>query len=81
MCSFMVNPLNQPEVVLNATTIQTNMYKYDRVPINDLVLFTVPILQKNNGFDLQIFSDTPYIVSLSSAQWEGKYSDNNYRRA
>lgn len=81
MCSFKVTPVNQSEVIFNATTIQTNMYKYDRVPIDDRVLFTVPILQRNVGFNLQIFSDTPYIVSLSSAQWEGKYSDNNYRRA
>jgi hypothetical protein len=81
MCSFKVTPVNQSEVIFNATTIQTNMYKYDRVPIDDRVLFTVPILQRNVGFNLQIFSDTPYVVSLSSAQWEGKYSDNNYRRA
>ena len=80
MCSFKITPTNQPEVVLNATTIKTNMYKYDRVPINDLVVFTVPIIQRNTGYELQIFSDTPYIVSLSSAQWEGKYSNKNYRR-
>ena len=56
------------------------MYEYDRVPIEDSVVFNVPILQRNTGYELQISSDTPYIVSMSSAQWEGKYSDKNYRR-
>lgn len=79
-CSFKITPLNQPQTTFDATTIQTNQYKYDRVPINDRVLFTVPVLQRNIGYDLQIFSDTPYIVSLSSAQWEGNYSGKNYRR-
>ena len=79
-CSFKVTPTNQTTTTFDATTIQTNMYEYDRVPIEDSVVFNVPILQRNTGYELQISSDTPYIVSMSSAQWEGKYSDKNYRR-
>ena len=81
LCSFKLTPVNQPQVTKSSSVVKANAYKYDRVPINDLVIFTLPILQKNTEYDLQLFSDTPYIVSLSSAQWEGKYSDRNYRRA
>ena len=81
LCSFKLTPTNQPQVTKSSTVVKANAYKYDRVPIENLVIFTLPILQKNTEYDLQLFSDTPYIVSLSSAQWEGKYSDRHYRRA
>ena len=43
--------------------------------------FLLPIIQKNTGFDLKVTSSNPYIVSLSSAMWEGSYSPKYYRRA
>ena len=53
----------------------------DQVPIEDRNTFTVPINQRNTSYSLKVFSDTPYIVSLNSAMWEGNYATKYYRRA
>ena len=79
-CDFKVTPVNQTQTTYEATTVVSNSYKYDKVPIDDRVLFSVPVMQRNTGYDLQIFSDNPYIVSLSSATWEGNYSPKYYQR-
>ena len=79
-CDFKVKPVNQGETNYEATTIISNQYRYDRIPLDDRVVFTVPIMQRNTGFDLKITSSNPYIVSLNSAMWEGNYSPKYYRR-
>lgn len=80
-CDFKITPLNQTEVNYEATTIFSNQYKYDKIPLDDRIVFTVPIMQKNTGYDLRVTSSNPYIVSLSSAMWEGNYSPRYYRRS
>ena len=79
-CTFKITPNNQPQVEFDASTIRGNEYQFDTVPIETrAVEFTVPIMQRNKGFDLQMFSDNPYIVSVNSAMWEGNYSPKFYR--
>lgn len=58
----------------------SNSYILDQVPIDDERFFTVPIHQRNDNFDIQITSDSPYPVSLLSMSWEGQYSPRYYRR-
>lgn len=80
-CDFKITPLNQAEVTYEATTILSNQYKFDKVPLDDRLVFTVPIMQRNTGYDLQVTSSNPYIVSLNSAMWDGSYSPKYYQRA
>jgi len=80
-CNFLITPKGQSQTTYEATTIKSNEYTYDSIPIDDRVVFSVPVLQKNTGFDLQISSSNPYIVSLTSAMWEGNYSTKFYARA
>lgn len=79
-CDFLITPKGQTQTSYDATTITSNQYLYDSIPIDDRVVFTVPVMQRNTGYDLQISSDNPYIVSLTSAMWEGNYSTKFYRR-
>jgi hypothetical protein len=80
-CDFLITPKGQNQITYESTTIKSNEYTFDNVPIEDRVIFSVPILQKNTGFDLQISSSNPYIVSLTSAMWEGNYSTKFYMRS
>ena len=79
-CSFLITPFNQSQITYEATTIRSNEYKYDKLPLDNRPVFSVPVMQKNIGFDLTVTSNNPYIVSLNSAMWEGNYSPKYYRR-
>ena len=57
-----------------------NQYLADDVPLTDQAVFTIPIHQKTDNFDLRVFSNSPFPVSLSSMMWEGNYSPRFYRR-
>jgi len=56
-------------------------YLANDVPLNEQTVYTLPIHQRNNNFDLKVFSDSPFPVSLTSMMWEGSYSPRFYRRA
>ena len=68
-----------------ATTVdgveQSNWYRLDSAPIDDERMFTVPVHQRNDNFDISITSTSPYPVSLLSMTWEGQYSPRFYQRA
>ena len=59
---------------------QSNWYLLDSAPIDDERMFTLPLHQRNDNFDVRISSDSPYPVSLLSMAWEGQYSPRFYRR-
>ena len=80
-CNFEITPKNQETLDYDVTGITSNQYTYDKLPIDDRNVFTVPILQRNTGYDLKVKSTTPFVVSLNSASWEGNYSSKYYRRA
>lgn len=56
-------------------------YLADDVPLNEQTVYTLPIHQRNSNFDLKVFSDSPFPISLTSMMWEGTYSPRFYRRA
>jgi hypothetical protein len=55
-------------------------YQADDVPMNDYTLYKVPVLQRPQNFDMKIFSDNPFPVSLVAMVWEGQYSPKFYGR-
>ncbi len=57
-----------------------NFYLANDVPLADQTVVTVPIHQRNTNFELKVFSDSPFPVSLASMMWEGYYSPRFYRR-
>ena len=57
-----------------------NTYLADDVPLDDSRTVTIPIHQRNNNYNLRVFTDSPFPVSLNSMMWEGNYSPRFYRR-
>ena len=57
-----------------------NQYLADDVPLTEEAVFTLPIHQKSDNFNVRVFSNSPFPVSLSSMMWEGQYSPRFYRR-
>ncbi len=78
---FKVTSNNEAEKTTAGVIFNTGYSPLDQVPIEDRNVFTVPINQRNTSYTLRVFSDTPYIVSLNSAMWEGNYATKYYRRA
>ena len=64
---------------LNPTTI-ADTYLGNDIAIKDQSVVQLPIHQRTNNFQLRIFNDSPFPVSLNSMMWEGHYSPRNYRR-
>tara|TARA_B100000131_G_scaffold323153_1_gene380156 strand:+ start:537 stop:3458 length:2922 start_codon:yes stop_codon:yes gene_type:complete len=57
-----------------------NMYLADDVPLDESRTVTIPIHQRNNNYNLRVFTDSPFPVSLNSMMWEGNYSPRFYKR-
>ena len=57
-----------------------NQYLADDVPLTEETVFTLPIHQRSENFNVRVFSNSPFPVSLSSMMWEGQYSPRFYRR-
>jgi len=55
-------------------------YLADDVPLEEENVFTIPIHQRAENFNLRVFSNSPFPVSLTSMMWEGQYSPRFYRR-
>ena len=64
---------------LNPTT-QANTYLANDIALKDQSVFSIPIHQKTDNFQLRVFNDSPFPVSLNSMMWEGNYSPRFYRR-
>ncbi len=78
---FKIKPREETEFTITGDIFNTGYSPLNQVPIEDSNVFTVPINQRNNNYTLRVFSDTPFIVSMNSAMWEGNYSTKFYRRA
>ena len=61
-------------------TQDSGQYLADDVPLIEESVFTIPIHQRSDNFNLRVFSNSPFPVSLSSMMWEGNYSPRFYRR-
>lgn len=57
-----------------------NQYLADDVPLVEESMFTIPIHQRTDNFNLRVFSNSPFPVSLNSMMWEGQYSPRYYQR-
>jgi hypothetical protein len=60
--------------------IDAGQYLADDVPLSEENLYTIPIHQRTENFNMRIFSDSPFPVALNSLMWEGNYSPRFYRR-
>ena len=59
---------------------EADQYLADDVPLSEEEVYTVPLHQRTDNFNLRIFSNSPFPVSISSMVWEGNYSPRFYRR-
>jgi len=57
-----------------------NQYLADDIPLTEDKVFTLPIHQRSENFNIRVFSNSPFPVSLTSMMWEGQYSPRFYRR-
>ena len=65
---------------LNPTQM-ADTYLANDIAVTEQSVVTIPIHQKNTNFQLRVFNDSPFPVSLNSMMWEGNYSPRFYRRA
>ena len=79
--SFALQPRGEGESRIVEGVEQSNWYRLDSAAIDDERMFTVPVHQRNDNFDIEITSDSPYPVSLLSMTWEGQYSPRYYQRS
>ena len=64
---------------LNPTQM-ADTYLANDISLSEQSVFTIPIHQKANNFQLRVFNDSPFPVSLNSMMWEGNYSPRFYKR-
>ena len=62
------------------TVLEADQYLADDVPMTEEAVFTLPIHQRSDNFDLRVYSNSPFPVALSSMMWEGQYSPRYYKR-
>ena len=84
---FGTAPANNSEIIIYldewynlSPTQKANTYLANDIALSEQAVFTVPIHQKTDNFQLRIFNDSPFPVSLNSMMWEGNYSPRFYRR-
>ena len=61
-------------------TQMADTYLANDIALSDQSVFSIPIHQKTENFQLRIFNDSPFPVSLNSMMWEGNYSPRFYKR-
>lgn len=73
-----ITGLDQWDNVINVTLPAS--YVLNNVNLSASATHVVPIHQRNKNLRVRIVGDTPFPVTLSSMQWEGKYNTNFYTR-
>jgi len=61
-------------------TQKADTYLANDIALSEQSVFTLPIHQKTDNFQVRLFNDSPFPVSLNSMMWEGVYSPRFYRR-
>ena len=64
---------------LNPTQM-ADTYLANDIALSEQSVFSIPIHQKTDNFQLRVFNDSPFPVSINSMMWEGNYSPKFYRR-
>ena len=62
-------------------TAEANTYLANDIALSEQSVFSIPIHQKTDNFQLRVWNDSPFPVSLNSMMWEGNYTPRYYRRA
>ena len=62
-------------------TVIADSYLANDVALANQSIFSIPIHQRTENFQLRVFNDSPFPVALNSMVWEGHYSQRNYRRS
>jgi len=62
-------------------TVDANTYLGNDSTLKENTVFTIPIHQKSDNFELRVWNDSPFPVALNSMMWEGNYTPRFYRRA
>ena len=85
--TFSSAPANNTEILIYldewynlVPTIMANTYLANDIALSDQSVVQIPIHQRIDNFQLRIFNDSPFPVSLNSMMWEGHYSSRHYRR-
>jgi len=61
-------------------TVMADNYLANDIAIEGQTIFSIPIHQKTDNFQLRLFNDSPFPVALNSMMWEGQYSPKFYKR-
>lgn len=56
-------------------------YLANDVPLSNENVYTLPVHQRTENFNVRMFSNTPYPVAVNSMMWEGNYTPRFYRRS
>ena len=62
-------------------TAKADTYLANDIALANQSVFSIPIHQRTENFQLRVFNDSPFPVSLNSMMWEGNYTPRFYRRA
>jgi len=60
--------------------IEANTYLANDVPLDNDIVFTIPIHQRTENFRLKMFNNSPFPVAVNAMMWEGNYTPRFYRR-
>jgi hypothetical protein len=60
---------------------EASTYLANDVPLDNETVFTLPIHQRTENFDLKMFNNSPFPVAVNAMMWEGNYTPRFYRRA
>ena len=61
-------------------TQKADTYLANDIAISEHSVFSLPIHQRTDNFQLRVFNDSPFPVSLNSMMWEGNYVPKFYSR-
>ena len=84
---FTSAPANGAEILIYldewynlSPTQKADTYLANDIALSEQSVFTLPIHQKTENFQLRLFNDSPFPVALNSMMWEGNYSPRFYGR-
>ena len=60
--------------------VEANTYLANDVPLDNDTVFTIPIHQRTENFNLKLFNNSPFPIAVNSMMWEGNYTPRYYKR-
>lgn len=84
---FTTAPANNAEIIFFVEewfdvqpVIEANTYLANDVPLDNDTVFTLPIHQRTENFNLKLFNNSPFPIAVNSMMWEGRYTPRYYKR-